>query len=116
MNYSGILVVSTAAKLDALVDTLAAMPDIDIYHLDREQCRFIVVQEAASVDEEIAGLKRIKKLSGVVLAEMVYHYFGEGEPGAARSVTELSDAELSDEQLDLVAGGLSAEAAEYLNK
>ncbi len=45
--------------------------------------RFVVVQEAESVDAEIAGLSRLKALPGVTLAEMVCHYFEDGSGQAA---------------------------------
>ena len=77
MNLSGILVVSTPAEIDQLIDTLNAIPDIEVHHVDRDSCKMIVVQEAESINDEIAGLKKIKKLPGIVLAEMVYHYFAE---------------------------------------
>ena len=79
MNLSGILVVSTPAEIDKLIDTLNAMPGLEVHHVDRETSKLIVVQEAESIHDEVAGLKKIKKLPGIVLADMVYHYFAEDE-------------------------------------
>ncbi|MBE9560843.1 MAG: chaperone NapD, partial [Proteobacteria bacterium] len=74
MNLSGILIISTPSKLDTLIDSLNAMPGVEVHHIDRENNKLIVVQEAEAIHEEVDGLKKIKKLPGIVLAEMVYHY------------------------------------------
>jgi len=79
MNLSGILIISTASKIDALIDSLNAMPGVEVHHVDRESSKLIVVQEAESIRNEVDGLKQIKKLPGIVLAEMVYHYLAEDE-------------------------------------
>ena len=77
MNISGILVVTTPAEIDSLIDNLNAMPGIEVHHIDRDSSKLIVVQEAESIHDEIDGLTKIKKLPGIVLADMVNHYFGE---------------------------------------
>ncbi len=77
MNLSGILIISTASQIDALIETLNAMPDVEVHHIDRDNNKLIVVQEAESIRNEVDGLKKIKKLPGIVLAEMVYHYLAE---------------------------------------
>ena len=79
MNLSGIVVVSAPGRFDDCVTAIAAIPGVEVHHRDPSTHRFIVVQEAASVDDEMAGLLRLKAVPGVVLAEMVYHYFAEGE-------------------------------------
>ncbi len=77
MNLSGILVVTRPQRLEALVSTLNALPGVAVHHSDPQTGRIVVVQEADSVDAEVAGLRRIQSLPGVALAEMVYHYFGD---------------------------------------
>ena len=77
MNISGILVVTTPPKIDALIDDLNALPGIEVRHVDRDTSKLIVVQEAESIHDEVDGIKKIKKLPGVVLADMVNHYFAE---------------------------------------
>ena len=79
MNLSGILVVTTPSEIDALIDALNALPNVEVHNIDRETSRLIAVQEAESVHDEVAGLKKIKALPGIVLADMVYHYFGEDD-------------------------------------
>jgi nitrate reductase NapD len=88
MNLSGILVVSTPSEVDQLIDTLNAMPHLDVHHVDRDSCKMIVVQEAESINDEIAGLKKIKQLPGIVLAEMVYHYFAEDGSPAPETIPD----------------------------
>ena len=80
MNLSGILVVSAPGRFDECLAAVAALPAVEVFHRDPSAHRFIVVQEAASVDDEMDGLLRLKAVPGVALAEMVYHYFAEGEP------------------------------------
>lgn len=79
MNLSGILIISTPSQIDSLIDALNAMPGIEVHHIDRDNSKLIVVQEADAIHDEVNGLKKIKKLSGIVLAEMVYHYIAEDD-------------------------------------
>ncbi|MEJ2308403.1 MAG: chaperone NapD [Gammaproteobacteria bacterium] len=77
MNYSGILVVATRDRFEPLQEALNALDGVEVFHSDENSSRLVVAQEAASIDDEVAGLKRIKALPGVVLAEMITHYFGD---------------------------------------
>ncbi len=77
MNLSGILVISTPSEIDAVIDALNALPDVEVHHVDRDSSRIIIVQEAETINDEVTGLKKIKKMPGIVLAELVYHYFAE---------------------------------------
>ena len=88
MNLSGILVVSTPSEIDQLIDTLNAMPHLEVHHVDRDSSKMIVVQEAESINDEVDGLKKIKKLPGIVLAEMVYHYFAEDGSPAPETIPD----------------------------
>jgi nitrate reductase NapD len=106
MNLSGILVVSTPSEIDQLIDTLNAMPGIEVHHVDRESSKMIVVQEAESINDEVDGLKKIKKLPGIVLAEMVYHYFAEDSSPAPETIPE---------DLDELTGMRQSVVPPYLN-
>jgi nitrate reductase NapD len=77
MNVSAILVVTPLARLEAACRMLDSLPGIEVHHTDRATGRIIVTQEAATVAEEVDGLKRIKRLPYVILAEMVQHHFEE---------------------------------------
>lgn len=77
MNMSGILVVTSSEEINQVCDALNAIEGVEVFHTDESSGRIIVVQEAENVNDEVSGLKRIKKVPGVVMAEMVNHYFGE---------------------------------------
>ena len=77
MNLSGILVVTGPAGVSRMCAELKALPGVEVHQTDEATGRIIVVQEAESVGAEVEGLKRIKALPGVILAEMVFHHFEE---------------------------------------
>jgi periplasmic nitrate reductase NapD len=80
MNVSGILVVVPPSRVEDTKARLESLPGVEVHHVEPESGRIVVVQEAASVDEEVAALGRIKTMNGVMLAEMVYHLFDETPP------------------------------------
>ncbi|HSO84147.1 chaperone NapD [Thiocapsa sp.] len=80
MNISGILVVVPPARIEDATRELNALPGVEVHHTEPSTGRIVVVQEAETVEQEIAALSRIKALSGVMLAEMVYHVFDETPP------------------------------------
>ena len=75
MNISGILVIASGPRLAETIQALNALPGVDVHHTETATGRMVVTQEAASVQEEVEGLQRIKALPHVVLAEMVHHHF-----------------------------------------
>ena len=77
MNVSGVLVVVPAAETDAVVEALGALPGVEVHHTHAETGRVVVPLEAESISDEVEGLRRIKALPKVILAELVYHYFEE---------------------------------------
>lgn len=79
MNLSGILVIVPPAQLADGVAALNALPGVEVFHTEAETGRIVVVQEAATVDAEITGLRRIQQLPHVFMAELVYHYFAENQ-------------------------------------
>ncbi len=79
MNISGILVVAKPEWHADVVGALAAMDSVEVHQVDEATGRIIAVQEAADINEEIAGVKRIKALPHVVMAEMVYHYIADDD-------------------------------------
>ena len=79
MNYSGIVVAFKPGELRAGIQALNALPGMEVYHVDERNSRAVVVQEAASVHDEVDGMKAIKELPHVAYAAMVYHYFAEDE-------------------------------------
>ena len=79
MNLSGIIVITSPARLPEVCQSLREIDGIEVFHADTDQGRIVIVQEADSVNEEIAGLKRIKALPHIVMAEMVHHYIGDSD-------------------------------------
>jgi len=87
MNISGILVVVAPERLDSTVATLNTLDGVDVHHIDQPTGRIIITQEAESIHDEVDGLKRIRALPGIVLAEMSYHSFEE-DTGNINSIPE----------------------------
>lgn len=79
MNFSGILVIAKPDWQAAVVDALNALEGVTVHQVDAESGRIIVVQEAADIHVEIDGVKRIKALPHVLMAEMVYHYIADDD-------------------------------------
>ena len=77
MNLSGILVVSNPEWQGQVVESLKALEGVEIHQVDAETGRIIAVQEAKDIHAEIDGLKRIKAVPHVIMAEMVYHYIAD---------------------------------------
>ena len=77
MNVSAILVVVQPSRVEATVEALGELDGVEVHHLDRPTGRIVVTQEAEVIRDEMDGLRRIKALPGVALAEMVSHYFEE---------------------------------------
>ena len=98
MNVSGILVVVSLSELQSGIAALNGLPGVEVHHIDEATGRLVVTQEAVTVNDEVEGLKRIKALPGVAMAEMVYHYLGEdGLPSSALS----PDGESADHYADV---------------
>lgn len=89
MNLSGILVVTPPAQLDECLFALNRLPGVEVHHLERESGKIVAVQEAVTIEAEIEGLRRIKALPQVAVAEMVYHYFAEDEQLITRRPADL---------------------------
>ena len=97
MNISGILVIVAPENIDSIVKTLNALNGIDVHHVEQSSGRIIITQEAKSIHDEIEGLKRIRALPGIALAEMSYHSFEED----TENVTSIPE-ELEHETLETV--------------
>ena len=106
MNLSGILVVTQPENMTPVAQSLNDLEGVEVFHTDQASGRFVIVQEAQSVSDEIAGLKRIKKLPNIIMAEMVHHYIGAGDK--TMSMDEIPD------DLDEMTG-LPTNVSAYLN-
>lgn len=77
MNISAILVTTAPKNIKNMIQTLNKLEGVEVYHNDPDSGKIIVIQEAEIINDEVDGLKRIKKIPGIIMAEMVEHYFGE---------------------------------------
>jgi periplasmic nitrate reductase NapD len=93
VNLSGIVVTAAEGRLDEVVTGLRGLEGVEVRQTDPATGRAVVVQEAASVEAEVAGLVRIKALPGIVAAEMVYHYFAEDPALAGASAAPAHTSE-----------------------
>jgi len=99
MNISGILVIVAPENVDSTVETLNKLDGIDVHHIEQSSGRIIITQEAESVHDEIDGLKRIRELPGIVLAEMSYHNFEEDTENVSSIPEELDDESLKTDNI-----------------
>jgi len=77
MNLSGILVVAKPGLRDQAIQSLAALPGVEVHQVDEATGRIVVVQEAENIRSEMEGLRQIKAVPQVMMAEMVYHYIAD---------------------------------------
>ena len=91
MNLSGILVIVPPECIKSSVSALNALPGVEVYHIDESSGRIVVVQEAETIDAEVEGLKRIKQLPDIILAEMVHHHFEDDKDLVTDIPKELDD-------------------------
>lgn len=77
MNLSGILVVAKPGALTEMLAGLKALSGVEVHQVDETTGRVVVVQEAEAIRAEMDGLRQIKSVPGVMMAEMVYHYIAD---------------------------------------
>lgn len=93
MNLSGIVVVvDRPENIEPVAQAVAALPGIEVAQVDRTSGRLVLVQEAASVGEEMDGFRAVQRTAGVVNVDLVFHYFGDEtgfEPDLNAALTRL---------------------------
>ena len=94
MNISGILVMVSPDQVDSMVGQLKQLPGIDVHHIDAAGGRIVITQEAATISAEVDGLKRIRALPGIILAEMSYHNFEDDAELLDSIPAEIDDVDL----------------------
>jgi nitrate reductase NapD len=109
MNLSAILVTTAPHNTLNMINTLNSLQGVEVYHNDPSSGKIIIIQEAEAIHEEVDGLKKIKKIPGIILAEMVEHYFGEDRNLYPSSELEDIDATCGTQMAD------SCSIPEYLN-
>ena len=96
MNLSGILVIAAPGRLEVTVERLNALDGVEVHYQDAATGKIVVVQEAAVVRDEVDGLKRIKALPDIILAEMVHHRFEDDNEILDAIPPELANEEVLD--------------------
>ena len=88
MNISGIVVTTVPARVPEVAAALAAFPSLGVAQCDVPGGRIVVVQECASVADEVEGLRAIQRLPHVFSADLVVHYFGDEPQPSVASVAD----------------------------
>jgi nitrate reductase NapAB chaperone NapD len=90
MNLSGIVVTTAPASVPDVAAGLAGLPWVEVTHVDAAAGRIVVVQERASVADEMDGLRAIQRLPGVASADLVVHYFGDEQRAPGMPIAEVA--------------------------
>ncbi|NTV94081.1 MAG: chaperone NapD [Thiobacillus sp.] len=93
MNISGILVVAKPEWQADVVGALGDLVGVEVHQVDGVSGRIIAVQEAEDIHAEIEGVKRIKALPHVIMADMVYHYIADDDKVYEQIPAELVEQE-----------------------
>jgi len=75
MNISGIIVTALPEHVAEVAQSLSVLPGLEVSQTDAPSGKLVVVQEAASVGDEVEGFKRIRALPHVMAVDLVQHYF-----------------------------------------
>ena len=73
MNISGILVQTKVENTEKVIEQIKNSEYCD-YHMHDEKGKIVVTIEGEDVSEEIAKLRILEKMDGVISADMVYAY------------------------------------------
>jgi nitrate reductase NapD len=94
MNISGILVITPPEHTNSVSAQLQETAGVDVHYIDDKTGRIVITQEAETISAEVEGLKHIRTLPHVTLAEMSSHYFEED-----RELVNAIPQELDDESI-----------------
>jgi len=78
VHYSGILVITDPGRLNDCAGQIESLAGVEVRHRYPDEDRMILVQETESVEEQEQGLREIRALPGVQLADLVYHHVSDG--------------------------------------
>ena len=79
MNISGIVVAALPEHVAEVARSLGDLPGVEVFQAEVAAGKLVVVQEAASIGEEVEGFKRIRAVPHVIAADLVQHYFEEDQ-------------------------------------
>ena len=80
-SIAGILVRTLPGDLPEVIAHLSALPGVDVHHQEISTGRLVITLEAAEPDDEREGIERVRRGTGVISAELVYHYVAPPEEG-----------------------------------
>ena len=83
LSISGLYVVVEASECESCVRAINALPGMEVHQVDRPSGRMVVVEDTPEREGE--GLKQIRQIPHVQLAELVYHYVDEQTEGVTPS-------------------------------
>ncbi|MBC34482.1 MAG: nitrate reductase [Bacteroidetes bacterium] len=90
MNISSVVVQCKPESMDEVKRGLLK-DDLCEIHLEDDKGRIIITLEGSGIEEEIAKLKKVQSIKGVISAEMMYSY-AENELDQIREKLEFSEA------------------------
>jgi nitrate reductase NapAB chaperone NapD len=61
--------------IENVASALSGIEGVEVFQTDAASGKLVVIQEAASVGEEVEGFKRIRALPHVIAVDLVQHYF-----------------------------------------
>lgn len=77
MNYSGLLVSSKRGELESTLADLKHIKDVEVFQIDENASRCIVIIEAIDTNAEVDKFKEISKLPTVMDVALVVHHFDD---------------------------------------
>lgn len=73
-SVAGLLVRTLPGDLPAVTARLSALAGVEVHHQEGATGRLVVTLETADIDDEQEGLDRVRRETGVISTELVYHY------------------------------------------
>ena len=73
-SVSGVLVRTLPADLADVAVRLSALPGVDAHHQEMSTGRLVITLDGADTGDERDALERVRRETGVISAELVYHF------------------------------------------
>ena len=73
-SIASLLVRATPSALPDVLDRLARLPGVEVHHVEAGAGRAVLTLETDALGDEAGRLDDIRRTSGVLTAELVYHY------------------------------------------
>jgi nitrate reductase NapD len=99
MNISGVLVTTSPDGVADLRVAIDALDWAEVHQTDGSG-RLIVTLDGESTEQEIERLKALKRLPGVLFAEMIVHWFEDEAERTPPVDPEAANSYLNDDEFD----------------